>query len=148
MSATENKFYRELANLIGARVNVQTSLNNNAIYTGTLSAYDRNSMAIVLRDANDQEGNKFDRIVIYGQWIQYIIETEKPFDLKGLADSLSKIFPPGEVEYIESAGSIMILNKIKVTEDGVLGSGPLADRVKRAFDEFVAEKNIEKESEK
>ena len=146
MSA-ENKFYRELANLIGSRIKVQTNLINNQVYTGTLAAYDRNTMSLVIHKAEDQDGNKYEKIVIYGQWVQYIIETEKPFDLKGLADSLSKLFPPGEVEYIESAGSIMILNKIKVTEDGVQGVGPLAERVQRAFDEFVAEKKAEKKTQ-
>ncbi|MHA1230269.1 MAG: Lsm family RNA-binding protein [Candidatus Helarchaeota archaeon] len=146
MSTTENKFYRDIANLIGARVKVQTNFSENKIYIGTLSSYDRNTMSIFLRDVNDEDGNKFDKIIIYGPWIQYIIETEKPFDLKGLAESLAKLFPPGEVEYIESAGTIMILNKIKVTEEGVSGTGPLAERVKKAFDEFVAEKEAQKRS--
>ncbi|MBD3230495.1 MAG: hypothetical protein GF329_20110 [Candidatus Lokiarchaeota archaeon] len=147
MSA-ENKFYRELANLIGARVKVQTSYENEKIYIGSFEAYDRNTMSIFLRNVKDDKDNVFEKIIIYGKWIKYIIETEKPFDLKGLAESLSRLFPPGEVDYIESAGSIMILNKIKVTEEGVQGKGPLAERVKRAYDEFVAEQEEAKQAEK
>jgi len=147
MSATENKFYKEIANLIGSRVKAQTSLENGISFTGVLTAYDRNTMAIFLRDASDDKGNKFEKLIIYGPWLQYITETEKPFDLKGLAESISKLFPPGEVEYNESAGAIMILNKIKVTETGVQGSGPLAERVKRAYEEFCAEQAVKKEPE-
>lgn len=147
MSTAENKFFREIANLIGSRVKIQTNYQNNKAYTGVFEAYERSTMSVILKSANDQDGNLYDKIVIYGSWIQYMIETEKPFDLKGLAESLSRLFPPGEVDYIESAGSIMILNKIKVTEDGVQGKGPLAERVRKAYDEFVAEKEAEKEIE-
>lgn len=146
MSA-ENKFYRELANLIGARVKVQTNYENDCVYVGTFEAYDRNTMSIFLRNVKDDKGNAFEKIIVYGNWIKFILETEKPFDLKGLAESLSRLFPPGEVDYIESAGSIMILNKIKVTEEGVKGKGPLAERVKRAYDEFVAEQEEAKKEE-
>ncbi|MFX1474664.1 MAG: Lsm family RNA-binding protein, partial [Promethearchaeota archaeon] len=48
-------------------------------------------------------------------------------------------FPPGEVKFIEEAQVILVLNKVRVTEQGVEGTGPLADRIRRVYTRFVEE---------
>jgi hypothetical protein len=64
---------------------------------------------------------------------------EKPFDLKGLAERLNRVFPE-LVKVREDIGAIIVMDKIKVTEKGVVeGSGLAAERVKAIFDEFVRE---------
>ena len=113
-------------------------------------------MSVFLRDAEDDGGIEYPKIIIFGNTILEIIETGKAFDLKALAEDLDKLFPPGEVQYSPEARVIMVLNKIKVTEFGVEGSGPnpkvlgpLGERVKNVYDRFVEklEKDIDYEND-
>jgi len=57
--------------------------------------------------------------------------------MQGLADRIATIFSKGHVNFIEDQNIISILNgKIIVNEDGVRGTGPSADRVKKIYDQF------------
>jgi len=68
----------------------------------------------------------------YGQ-----IFPKKPFDLKALAESLEKFFPT-RVKLYEDKGFILVMEKIKVSEKGVIdGSGPLAEHIQRAYRLFT-----------
>ncbi|MHA1143567.1 MAG: Lsm family RNA-binding protein [Candidatus Helarchaeota archaeon] len=135
MSQTsEQRFFREISGLIDAEVKVITA---NKVYSGTLLGMERQKMSICLGPAEDDEGNEFERIFIYGQHILEIIETAKGFDLQALTEEISKLFPKGQVQYFPDARSIMVLNKIKVTEFGVEGSGPLAESVRNVYNKFV-----------
>jgi len=140
--AAEGRFFGEFTKMLNSRVKVITnifSLDKSAkmIYTGALLGYDRTTMTICLKDAEDKEGNHYNKIIIYGQMISEIIETKKAFDLKKLAEDLQTMFPRGEVKLDTEADAIIVLNKIKVTEKGVQGTGPLAERVKMVYDKFV-----------
>ena len=123
-----------MSGLLDAKIKVITKTK---IYEGTLNGFDRNSMSIVLSNAEDDEGIEYQKIIIFGSNILELIETGKAFDLKALSDDLAKLFPKGEVTYSPEARSIMVLNKIKVTEYGVEGTGPLAERVRQVYDRFV-----------
>lgn len=131
-------FLKELASLIGATVVVRT--NTNKTLTGRMKGYDHISLSICLADAHDNEGTLYPRIILYGHTILDIVKTEDPFDLKGLADQLETLFPPGEVRFHEDARVIMVLNKVRITENGVEGTGPLADRIRKVFTKFVEER--------
>ncbi|MHA1651884.1 MAG: Lsm family RNA-binding protein [Candidatus Helarchaeota archaeon] len=140
----EGKFFGEFTKMLNSRVKVVT---NTKTYTGALVGYDRNTMSICLKDADDENGTHFNKIVLYGQNIHEIIETKKAFDLKRLAEDLQSIFPRGEVKLDTEADAIIVLNKIKVTEKGVQGSGPLAERVRTVYDKFVESMEAEEEEE-
>jgi small nuclear ribonucleoprotein (snRNP)-like protein len=130
-------FFKELASLIGATVVVST--NKGKTLTGKMRGYDPNTLSVVLADAHDKKGTLFHRIVITGHTILELIKTEDPFDLKGLAEQLETLFPPGEVRFLEDARVIVVLNKVRVTEQGVEGTGPLADRIRKVYTRFVEE---------
>ncbi|MHA1783671.1 MAG: Lsm family RNA-binding protein [Candidatus Helarchaeota archaeon] len=135
MSSTAgSKFFKEMSGLLDAKIKVVTKTK---IYEGTLLGFDRNTMSICLSNAEDDEGMDYQKIIIYGDNILELIETGKSFDLKALADDLAKLFPKGEVTYSSEARTIMVLNKIKVTEYGVEGTGPLAERVRQVYERFV-----------
>lgn len=138
----EGKFYGEFTKMLNSRVKVITNTKN---YNGALLGYDRETMNICLKDADDNEGNQYSKIIIYGHTINEIIETKKAFDLKRLADDLQTIFPRGEVKLDTEADAIIVLNKIKVTEKGVHGSGPLAERVRNVYDKFIEQMEAEEE---
>ncbi|MFX1294159.1 MAG: Lsm family RNA-binding protein [Promethearchaeota archaeon] len=130
----EGRFFGEFTKMLNSRVKIVT---NTTIYEGVLLGYDRTTMTICLKNAMDKKGNAFSKIIIYGQIIHEIIETKKAFDLKRLAEDLQSIFPRGEVKLDTEADAIIVLNKIKVTEKGVQGSGPLAERVRNVYDRFI-----------
>ena len=134
MSAlTIRKFYEEILQFVGKKVLIETSYDKN--YSGTLSAVDER-LDIVLENL---EGEGILRIVINGTFVKEIKLLEKPFDLKGLADRLSRVFP-GLVKIREDVNAIIVMDKIKVTEHGIEeGTGLAADRVKSIYEEFMRE---------
>lgn len=134
MSAlTIRKFYEEILQFVGKKVSIVTSYDKN--YNGTLSAIDER-LDIVLENV---EGQGILRIVINGSFVKEIKLLEKPFDLKGLADRLSRVFP-GLVKIREDVNAIIVMDKIKVTEHGIEeGTGLAADRVKSIYEEFMRE---------
>jgi small nuclear ribonucleoprotein (snRNP)-like protein len=134
MSAlTIRKFYEEILQFVGKKVLIETSYDKN--YSGTLSAVDE-KLDIVLENL---EGQGILRIIINGTFVKEIKLLEKPFDLKGLADRLSRVFP-GLVKIRDDVHAIIVMDKIKVTEHGIEeGSGLAADRVKSIYEEFMRE---------
>jgi hypothetical protein len=71
--------------------------------------------------------------------VAQILAIEKPFDLKALSERLEKVFPM-MVKLYEDKGFIWVMDKIKVTEKGVVeGSGPAAERVQKVYEQFVSE---------
>lgn len=83
-------------------------------------------------------GDKVFKVVVSGRCVQELCLVEKPFDLKALADRLSKVFP-GMVRLREDIGAIIVMEKIKVTPEGVEGTGLAAEKVKTVYDQFVKE---------
>jgi small nuclear ribonucleoprotein (snRNP)-like protein len=136
-------FFKELASLIGATVVVST--NTGKILTGKMRGYDPTTLSVVLADAHDKKGTLYHRIVVTGHTILELVKTEDPFDLKGLTEQLETLFPPGEVRFLEDARVIVVLNKVRVTEQGVEGTGPLADRIRKVYARFVEEQNAKTE---
>lgn len=134
MSAlTIRKFYEEILQFVGKKVLIETSYDKS--YSGTLSAIDE-KLDIVLENV---EGQGILRIIINGSFVKEIKLLEKPFDLKGLADRLSRVFP-GLVKIRDDVKAIIVMDKIKVTEYGIEeGSGLAADRVKSIYEEFMRE---------
>lgn len=134
MSAlTIRKFYEEILQFVGKKVSIETSYDKN--YSGTLSAIDERLDTVL----ENVEGQGILRIIINGSFVKEIKLLEKPFDLKGLADRLSRVFP-GLVKTREDVKAIIVMDKIKVTEYGIEeGSGLAADRVKSIYEEFMRE---------
>lgn len=134
MSAlTIRKFYEEILQFVGKKVSIVTSYDKN--YNGTLIAIDERLDTVL----ENVEGQGILRIVINGSFVKEIKLLEKAFDLKGLADRLSRVFP-GLVKIREDVNAIIVMDKIKVTEHGIEeGTGLAADRVKSIYEEFMRE---------
>jgi small nuclear ribonucleoprotein (snRNP)-like protein len=134
MSAlTIRKFYEEILQFVGKKVSIETSYEKN--YSGILTAIDERLDTVL----ENVEGHGVLRIIINGSFVKEINLLEKPFDLKGLADRLSRVFP-GLVKIREDVNAIIVMDKIKVTEHGIEeGTGLAADRVKSIYEEFMRE---------
>jgi small nuclear ribonucleoprotein (snRNP)-like protein len=137
MSVAKRKFLGEIGALIDKAVMVTTV--NDKKYSGTLSGIDPESLSLSLSDVKDEEGTQLHRVFLSGSVVAQIFTIAKPFDLKGLSERLGKVFPT-MVKLYEDKGFIWVMEKVKVTEKGVVeGSGPIAERVERVYSLFNKE---------
>lgn len=131
------RFFEELGLLINKIVLVEDS--KGKLLEGTLLGYDSNSMNICLGDVKGQKGTKIHRVFLYGSTIAKISATERPFNLEGLKERLERVFP-NMVRLYSDAGILVVMDKIRVNEGGIVeGSGPAADRVRDIYERFVSE---------
>jgi len=138
LSTARRKFFGEVAALLDKTVMVVTM--DGKAYSGTLAGIDPETLSLCLADAKDEKGTAVHRVFLNGSAIASISAIEKPFDLKALAERLEKVFPT-LVRLYEDKGFIWVMDKIKVTEKGVIeGSGPAAERVQTVYEHFVSEK--------
>jgi len=137
MSVAKRKFLGEIGMLVDRAVMVITV--NDKKYTGTLSGIDPENLTLSLSDARDEKGTQTHKIFLNGSTVAQIFTIEKPFDLKALSERLEKVFPT-MIKLYEDKGFIWVMEKIKVTDKGVVeGSGPIAERAQRVYDLFAKE---------
>jgi len=137
MSVAKRKFFGEIGALVDRTVMVITV--NGKKYSGTLSGIDPESMSLSLSEAKDEKGTQTHKVFLNGSIIAQIFTIEKPFDLKALSERLEKVFPT-MIKLYEDKGFIWVMEKVKVTEKGVVeGSGPIAERAQRVYDLFSKE---------
>jgi small nuclear ribonucleoprotein (snRNP)-like protein len=137
MSVSKRKFFGEIGALVNKSVMVITVHGKK--YSGTLSGIDPESMSLSLSEAKDEKGTQTHKVFLNGSIIAQIFTIEKPFDLKALSTRLEKVFPT-MIKLYEDEGFIWVMEKIKVTEKGVVeGSGPIAERAQRVYDLFTKE---------
>jgi len=127
------EFLLELSGLVNKRVKV--SLTNGKTYIGTLRGIQDSSFNIVLADA-ENDGQKLYRVFITGQNIVELTVAEEPFDLAGLANELAQMFQPQNVKLIEEAGIIKVFDRFTISEEGVKGTGAIADRIRRIYEKY------------
>ena len=137
MSVAQRKFFGEVVALIEKPVIVETTTGKK--FTGTLIGINPDSLNLCIDEAKDETGQLAHRVFLSGNVVAQISSTEKPFDLKALANRLEKVFPT-MIKLYEDKGFIWIMNKVKLTEKGVVeGSGPAAERVQRTYTQFISE---------
>ena len=137
MSVAQRKFLTEVAALVDKTVVVATTTGKT--FTGTLIGIIPDSLSVAIAEAKDDAGQVSHRVFLNGNVVAQISSTEKPFDLKALATRLEKVFPT-MVKLYEDQGFIWVMDKVKLTEKGVVeGSGPAAERVQRVYAAFMSE---------
>jgi small nuclear ribonucleoprotein (snRNP)-like protein len=137
LSVSQRRFFTEVGALVDKIVSVVTV--DGRSYMGSLVGVDPDSLNLCLAEAKDDKGRIIHRVILNGSVVAQILAIEKPFDLKALADRLEKVFPT-LVKLYDDKGFIWVMEKIKVTEKGVIeGSGPAAERVQKVFSQFMSE---------
>jgi len=133
----QRKLASEIATLVDKPVTVNTTTGKK--FVGTLVGINPDNMSLCIGEAKDETGQISRRLFLNGVVVAQIASTEKPFDLKALASRLEKVFPT-MVKLYEDQGFIWVMDKVKLTERGVVeGTGPAADRVQRVYDLFMSE---------
>jgi small nuclear ribonucleoprotein (snRNP)-like protein len=137
LSVAQRKYFSEITALADKNVVVITAAGKKL--SGILLGINPDTMSLCLAEAKDEEGKVLHRVFLNGNSVTQILSVEKPFDLKALADRLEKVFPT-MVKLYEDKGFIWVMDKVKVTEKGVVeGSGPAAERVEKVFVQFIGE---------
>lgn len=139
MALPSKKFMDEFMMLIDK--NVRVTMSNGAKFEGKLIAYNPSDYSIWLSDVRNDKGEFSSKIFIHGNSIWTIEVLEAGLDLQKLADRLSKVFP-NMVKYYKEANVIVVMDRIRVTKDGVVeGTGPAAERVQKIYEEFIKEES-------
>ncbi len=137
LSVAQRKYFTEIAALADKIVSVVTTTGKT--FNGTLIGINQDNMSLCLADAKDESANLLHRVFLNGNVVAQISSAEKPFDLKSLATRLEKVFPT-MVKLYEDKGFIWVMDKVKLTEKGVVeGAGPAADRVQKVYEQFMSE---------
>jgi len=133
----QRKFFSEVTALTDTSVVVATTTGKT--YSGTLVGINPDTLSLCLANAKDEKGKDLHRVFLNGSVVAQILSVEKPFDLKALSERLEKVFPT-MVKLYEDKGFIWVMERVKVTESGVVeGSGPAAERVQKVYEQFVSE---------
>jgi small nuclear ribonucleoprotein (snRNP)-like protein len=139
--AAMRAFNRELAAVVGATIEVTTK--EGKTYQGTLKGIDQSTLSIVLSDVTVVGGGtNVPKLFIYGSSISAFSVAQREISLEGLAKELEKTFPPGGVSFYPETGVIVVMNKIRITPEGVDGSGPLYERVAAIADDWLKEHGL------
>ncbi len=138
-------FNKELADLKGKYITVVTTTGKS--FNGLLKAWNPDTFDLCLSNVNEGKNSYF-KVFLRGPIISEILISEQPFNLRGLALELQERLNllEADVKLYEDARMIQVLNKVKVTEKGVEGTGPVADRVRVVFEQFM--ESLAEEEEK
>ena len=134
-SLPDRRFMEEITSLLQKIVTVMTP--DGKSYTGVLAGVDSHSLNVCLVEAKDNSGRVLHKVFLNGDKIAEMSSSVKPFALQALADRLERVFPR-MIKVSEAAGVILVMDRIRVSEKGILeGSGPAAERVQKVYDEFI-----------
>jgi len=115
---------------------VKVYIDKERFFVGTLKGISQEAN-LILSDVRNEKNKSFPQVLINNSYYSYVTVEEEPFPMEALAERISKIFSKGHVQYIDDQNIISILGgKIIVDENGVRGSGPSAERVKKIYDQF------------
>lgn len=131
----------QLRKIIGKNIIVETS--DSVKYSGTLTAFDPVSLSLILTDVQREDASgkheRYFQVLLSGNTVKAVFLPRSLVDLRKLAERLEHVFGK-VVNYNEEAGVIIVLDKVRVDETGVIeGSGIVAERVKRIYEDFVKE---------
>lgn len=136
VDTASRRFNSEFSALLDKHVAIR--MTNGQSVEGTLLGYESSRYSIILGNAKVPSGEAYPRLVIYGHVIAEIRLTEPPLDVEELAKRLEEAFPK-MVKYYPEARLITVMDRVRVTERGVEGTGPIAERVKAFFERFLEE---------
>ncbi|MEM1943212.1 MAG: Lsm family RNA-binding protein [Candidatus Caldarchaeum sp.] len=134
-AVASKRFSDEFALMLDRTVKVVSS---TGVYTGRVLAYNPSDYSLWMADVKDDAGNTYTKLFIAGRSISRIEVLEAGPDMSALAERLNRLFP-NLVVYHRESDTIVVMDRVRVSREGVFGEGPAAERVKRVYDEFMKE---------
>jgi small nuclear ribonucleoprotein (snRNP)-like protein len=128
------QYNTELGTLVDKIVKVY--VEKDKFFVGQLKGISDDSN-LILVNAKNEKNKTFPKLFIRNTFYNFVSLEEEPFPMVALSERIATIFSKGHVNYIEDQNIISILSgKIVVDENGVKGTGPSAERVKKIYDQF------------
>lgn len=128
----------ELTNLMNRKVRV--ILASGKSYEGVLAGFDHPSLNLLLENAMDNEGHKYPKVIIKGERVSEVLAIEIPlFDPEGFKNFIVKEMrlPEHLVQIVPEARAVIVQGRYKVTENGVEGTGPMAETLYEFFKKYI-----------
>ncbi|MEM1557275.1 MAG: Lsm family RNA-binding protein [Thermoproteota archaeon] len=123
--------------MLGKKVVVITQSGEE--FVGILASLDIDTFSVILNNVEQKDGSRLPKIILNGRDVKRIELKKAIIDLRKLAERIERVFPK-MVQYNEEAGVIIVMNRIRVTENGVIeGSGLAAEKVSEIYNEFIKE---------
>lgn len=138
-STAAREFNKQIATALNSMVKVYLEYEYpNHYYLGRLLGIDVQHTICLDKTINEKK-RKLGKVFIQGtKWLSFTVEGE-PFPMEDLAARLRKVLP-GEAIHISDDNSISILGgKVIITESGVEGRGPTAERIQKVYQSFIAD---------
>ncbi|MEM2024687.1 MAG: Lsm family RNA-binding protein [Desulfurococcaceae archaeon] len=135
------RLVNELATMLDKKIKI--ILDSGKAYEGLLTGFDHPALNILLKNAVDSAGVKYSRIIVKGERISEIIVMEEPlFDPEEFKDLLLKEMKLQEhaVRIIHDARAVEVLGRYRISEDGVMGSGPMAETLYSLYKKYVEQR--------
>lgn len=143
MAVTEasRRLVQELAALLDKKVKV--ILDGGKFYEGFLAGFDHPGLNILLKNATDNVGNRYSRIVIKGERVSEIIIMEEPlFDPDEFKEFILREMKLQEhaVRVLHDIRAVEILGRYRISEEGVMGSGPMAETLYSLYKRYIEQR--------
>jgi len=140
MSVVEasRRLVSELASMIDKKIRVV--LSDGRYYEGILVGFDHPGLNILLRAAIDEKGNRIPRVMIKGERVSEIIIAEEPlFNPEEFREWILREMkiPEHMVKVIPEARVVEVQGRYRVGEDGVVGSGPIAETLHSIYKKYM-----------
>lgn len=132
------KLVSELASAMDKKVRVV--LGDGRFYEGILVGFDHPSLNILLRNAYNEKGEKIPKVIIKGEKISEIVITEIPlFDPEEFKEIVLRELkiPEHMVKVIPEARVVEVQGRYRVGEDGVTGTGPIAETLHSLLKKYL-----------
>ena len=132
---------QELHKLVGK--NIEVILVDGRKYKGILLGFDHPELNLLLSDVDVGEDIRVPRLLVSGKIVAEIRAYELSlFNAKEFAEYLIKQLGlrRDAIRVYEDANVVMVYNNVRVTPDGVEGSGTLAAKVNYVFREYMERK--------
>ncbi len=137
------RFMSKLNTLLDKNVTVR--LSDGRTYKGRFTGFESNTLSILLEGAEDNSGNKWPVVIVYGGHItELVVEEEAVFVAREFAEYLARHGGIGWhlMKIYDDINVVEVSKTVRVTKDGVEGSGPLAQKVYTLYKEYLRSKGV------
>lgn len=137
-SAANREFNKHISSALNQMCKVELEFEHR-YYIGRLVGVDMATLSLCLESVKDEKNNKIDKIFIRGNSWTTLQTIGEPFPMEKLLERLKKILPGEEITLNDDNTIHLLGGKLKISEKGVDGRGPTAERVQKVFESFVQE---------
>ncbi|MCY0867967.1 MAG: Lsm family RNA-binding protein [Desulfurococcus sp.] len=132
------KLVSELTSLMDKKIRVV--LSDGRYYEGILVGFDHPGLNLLLRGAVNEKGGRIPKVLIKGERISEIMILEEPlFNPEEFKEWVLREMriPEHMVKVIPEARVVEVQGRYRISEEGVIGSGPIAETLHSIYVKYM-----------